>query len=60
MAVASFQRFVDSVFLGVFVLPCAEANSRDLRTGVELELCVCVRHISDLDGWELVRYLGES
>ena len=60
MAVASFQSFVDSVFLSVFVLPCAEANGWDLSSGVELELCVCVGHVSYLGDWELLGYLGES
>ena len=36
--IPSFQRFVDSIGLGIFVLPRAKANRGDLRPGVQLEL----------------------
>jgi len=57
VAIASFQGFVDSVLLGIFVLPGAEADSGDLSTSVKLELCICVCHSSDLGGRELSRNL---
>lgn len=37
VTIACLDGFCDSSFLGMFILPGAEANGRDLGTGVELE-----------------------
>lgn len=43
VAVSYFESFYDGVFLGMLVLPSSEANSGNLRAGVELEFCHFVR-----------------
>ena len=56
VTISSLEGLIDSVLLGIFILPCTEADSWDGVARVEFEASVCEGHGSDLyveGGWDV-------